>query len=55
MKTKKIATGKLQISPDCKRWYDIEHAKTTARFHFNDTQLCWTDYGKSNPFFKVST
>jgi hypothetical protein len=31
MNTKKMATIKLQISPDCKRWHDVKHAKTTAR------------------------
>ncbi len=51
MNTEKMATVKLQISPDCKRWYNVEHAKTTARFRFSDTQLCWADYVKSDPFF----
>jgi hypothetical protein len=53
MNTKKMATAvKLQISPDCKRWYDVKHAKMTARFRFSDMQLCWEDYVKSDPFLK---
>jgi hypothetical protein len=40
MNTEKMATVKLQISPDCKRWYNVKYAKATARFRFSDTQLC---------------
>jgi hypothetical protein len=46
MNTEKMASVKLQISPDYKRWYDVVHAKTTARFHFSNTQLCWADFAR---------
>ncbi len=50
--TKKMASVKLQVSPDCKQWHDVDQAKTSSKFHFGDTQLCWSDYVKRDQIFK---
>jgi hypothetical protein len=50
--TEKMANLKLQVSPDCKEWHDVNQAKTSTKFCFGDTQLCWLDYVKQDPVFK---
>jgi hypothetical protein len=50
--TEKMARVKLQISPDCKQWYDMDEAKTLSKFRFGDTQLRCADYVKDDPVFK---
>jgi hypothetical protein len=48
----KMASLKLQVSPDCKEWHDINQVKTSTKFRFGDTQLQWSDYVKQDPVFK---
>jgi hypothetical protein len=50
--TEKMASLKLQVSPDCKEWHDINQAKMSSKFCFGDTQLRWSDYVKQDPVFK---
>jgi hypothetical protein len=48
----KMASVKLQVSPDCKQWHNVYQAKTSSKFCFGDTQLRWLDYIKQDPIFK---
>jgi hypothetical protein len=41
--TEKMASLKLQVSPDGKEWYNVNQAKTLTKFRFGDTQLQWSD------------
>jgi hypothetical protein len=50
--TEKMASLKLQVSPDCKEWHDINQAKTSTKFCFGDTELLWSGYVKQDPVFK---
>jgi hypothetical protein len=50
--TEKMASLKLQVSPNCKEWHDVNQAKTLTKFLFGDTQLQWSDYVKQDPVFK---
>jgi hypothetical protein len=49
--TEKMASLKLQVSPDCKEWHDVNQVKTLTKFRFG-TQLQWSDYVKQDPVFK---
>jgi hypothetical protein len=50
--TERMANLRLQVSPDCKEWHDVNQAKTSTKFCFGDTQLRWSDYVKQDPVFK---
>jgi hypothetical protein len=50
--TEKMASLKLQVSPYCKEWHDVNQAKTSTKFSFGDTQLQWSDHVKQDPVFK---
>jgi hypothetical protein len=52
MNTEKMASLKLQVSPNCKEWHDVNHVKMSTNFCFGDTQLRWSDYVKQDPVFK---
>jgi hypothetical protein len=52
MNTEKMASLKLQVSPDCKEWHDVNQAKTSTKFRFGDMQLRWSDYVEQDPIFK---
>jgi hypothetical protein len=50
--TEKMASLKLQVSPNCKEWHDVNQAKMSTKFRFGDTQLQWSDYVRQDPVFK---
>jgi hypothetical protein len=50
--TEKMASLKLQVSPDCKEWHYVNQSKTSTKFRFGDTQLQWSDYVRQDPVFK---
>jgi hypothetical protein len=50
--TEKMASLKMQVSPNCKEWHNVNEAKTSTKFRFGDTQLQWSDYVRQDPVFK---